>query len=197
MTMTNDEALLPCPWCGETMRLPPSVTEGSTFRWRKVDGCCGDGPEVRHDTMAEDQSAAEVESRAAAIAAWNERAPAIAALSAQADTKQAEPCPWVRQSSEGTAYCELAESGAKQAEPLSPWLQALATVNRLHNLGDAIYDVRRYASENDSEYTGSSWEHPDVLAYSAAVKVLNAALATLPAPPALHQLGAKVEVSDG
>lgn len=66
--------LLPCPWCGEELR-EASVSEGSTFRWRKVDGCCADGPEVRHNTMADDQAAAEVESRQKAIAAWNRRAP--------------------------------------------------------------------------------------------------------------------------
>jgi hypothetical protein len=71
--MTADVELLPCPWCGEKLA-SVSVSEGSTFRWRKVDGCCTDGPEVRHDTMADDQAAAEAESRAAAIAAWNRRA---------------------------------------------------------------------------------------------------------------------------
>ena len=65
--------LEPCPWCGEALA-SVSVSEGSTFRWRKVDGCCADGPEVRHDTMADDQVAAEVESRAKAITAWNTRA---------------------------------------------------------------------------------------------------------------------------
>lgn len=64
-------ALLPCPWCGG--QVVESVSEGSTFRWRKFDGCCADGPEVRHNTTADDQAAAEVESRAKAIAAWNER----------------------------------------------------------------------------------------------------------------------------
>jgi hypothetical protein len=70
----SGETLLPCPWCGARMERV-SVTEGSTFRWRKVDGCCTDGPEVRHDTLAADQAAAEVNSRALAIAAWNTRAP--------------------------------------------------------------------------------------------------------------------------
>ncbi|MBO9717474.1 MAG: hypothetical protein J7507_11880 [Pseudoxanthomonas sp.] len=68
------ERLLPCPWCGYELR-EVSVSEGSTFRWRKVDGCCTDGPEVRHDTMADDQAAAEAESRQRAIDAWNNRDP--------------------------------------------------------------------------------------------------------------------------
>lgn len=71
-------ALLPCPFCGEQLS-SVSVSEGSTFRWRKVDGCCTDGPEVRHDTMADDQVAAEAQSRADAIAAWNRRQPTASA----------------------------------------------------------------------------------------------------------------------
>lgn len=65
--------LLPCPWCGEAQSVV-RVSEGSTFRWRKVDGCCADGPEVRHDTMADDQAAAEADSHRRAIEAWNTRA---------------------------------------------------------------------------------------------------------------------------
>src|SRR5690606_2694625 len=68
-----DVELLPCPWCGEKLTTA-SVSEGSTFHWRKVDGCCTDGPEVRHNTMADDQKAAEEDSRLRAIAAWNTRA---------------------------------------------------------------------------------------------------------------------------
>lgn len=81
--MTEDlntlrEALEPCPWCGEPMA-HVVVIEGSTFRWRKVQGCCTDGPEVRHDTLAKDQKAAEADSRARAIATWNRRAPRLEA----------------------------------------------------------------------------------------------------------------------
>lgn len=65
--------LLPCPWCGDDLS-EASVSEGSTFRWRKVDGCCTDGPEVRHDTLADDQEEAERNSRQRAIGAWNTRA---------------------------------------------------------------------------------------------------------------------------
>ena len=86
-----------------------------------------------------------------------------AAPPAQADTKQAEPCPWVRQSSEGTAYCELAESGAKQAEPLRVTREQLSEAWRA---GLAATDK------------GCADWADEMLA-------------------ALHQLGAKVEVSDG
>ena len=72
--MSQDVKLLPCPWCGEELRVV-NVSEGSTFRWRKLDGCCADGPEVRIDTMADDQAKAEADARADAIRAWNERAP--------------------------------------------------------------------------------------------------------------------------
>ena len=72
--MSKDMKPLPCPWCGEELRAV-NVSEGSTFRWRKLDGCCADGPEVRIDTMADDQAKAEADARADAIKAWNERAP--------------------------------------------------------------------------------------------------------------------------
>jgi hypothetical protein len=65
--------LLPCPFCGG--KPVPAVVEGSTFRWRAVQGCCTNGPEVRHDTMAVDQEAAELDSERRAIEAWNRRTP--------------------------------------------------------------------------------------------------------------------------
>jgi hypothetical protein len=71
--MNADKELLPCPWCGQPLT-EANVVQGSTFRWRVVDGCCTEGPEVRHDTMAADQAAAEADSRARAIEAWNTRA---------------------------------------------------------------------------------------------------------------------------
>lgn len=71
-SLAQVQELKPCPWCGEKLT-SVSVSEGSTFRWRKVDGCCTDGPEVRHDTMADDQAAAEIDSTRRAIAAWNHR----------------------------------------------------------------------------------------------------------------------------
>lgn len=67
-----DAALLPCPFCGG--QVVASVSHGSTFRWRKFDGCCADGPEVRHDTLTNDQEAATADSRRRAIEAWNSRA---------------------------------------------------------------------------------------------------------------------------
>lgn len=74
--MTADRELLPCPWCGQPLE-DWKVVEGSTFRWRQVDGCCTPGPEVRHHTLAEDQEAAERQSTEDAITAWNTRADAI------------------------------------------------------------------------------------------------------------------------
>lgn len=72
--MSDETKLEPCPFCGG--EIPEAlVIEGSTFRWRRVAGCCVDGPEVRHDTMADDQEAAELGSKQRAIQAWNSRAP--------------------------------------------------------------------------------------------------------------------------
>lgn len=71
--MTAQTDLLPCPWCGNALN-EVVVNQGTTFRWRVVSGCCTDGPEVRHDTMASDQKAADADSRARAITAWNTRA---------------------------------------------------------------------------------------------------------------------------
>lgn len=73
LTKVMQQALEPCPFCGRELDTA-SVSQGSTFRWRKLDGCCVDGPEVRHDTMAQDQTAAENDSRSRAIKAWNTRA---------------------------------------------------------------------------------------------------------------------------
>lgn len=53
--------------------------------------------------------------------------------------------------------------------------KAIATIDRLHSLGDAIYDVRnRHGGDtvDGVPFTGSSWEHPIVGEYSDAVKVL-------------------------
>lgn len=90
--MTADVELLPCPWCGG--KIEGNVSEGSTFRWRKVDGCCTDGPEVRHNTTAPDQGIAEHESRIAAINAWNTRA-ATAAKDAEITHER-----WLREQAE-------------------------------------------------------------------------------------------------
>ena len=60
-----------CPFCGSTR---VDVHEGATFRWRVVECECGaTGPEVRHNTLADDQQAAEADSRRRAIEEWNRR----------------------------------------------------------------------------------------------------------------------------
>lgn len=53
-------------------------------------------------------------------------------------------------------------------------LAALVTLNRLHNLGDAVYDVRERADL--SNFAGSSWQHPDVVAYGEASAVVMRAI---------------------
>ena len=69
-------SVLPCPFCGDNK---PTVFEGSTFRWRVAvcNNCGAYAPEVRHDTLAEDQKQAGIESDAAAITAWNTRAATV------------------------------------------------------------------------------------------------------------------------
>lgn len=51
---------------------------------------------------------------------------------------------------------------------------ALRTINRLHDLGDAIYNVRDRVVENDPKFNGNSWDHPTVKEYSDAVQTLRA-----------------------
>lgn len=70
------DGVLPCPFCGDSK---PTVFEGSTFRWRVAvcNNCGAYAPEVRHDTLAEDQKQAGIESDAAAIVAWNTRAASV------------------------------------------------------------------------------------------------------------------------
>jgi hypothetical protein len=55
-------------------------------------------------------------------------------------------------------------------------LEAVRTVDELHNLDDAIYDVRarllEIEDEEGSTFEGSSWDHPRVLRYSEAVGVI-------------------------
>ena len=82
----------PCPWCGNTPS--PTVVEGSTFRWRQVRGCCTPGPEVRHDTMTDDQAAAEIESTQRALAAWDERAPLDTVLSQVQAERDRQDAKW-------------------------------------------------------------------------------------------------------
>ena len=55
-------------------------------------------------------------------------------------------------------------------------LAAVREVNRLHNLGDAIYDVRSRVDLSSLPAGFSSWDHVDVVAYSKAVDVINKAL---------------------
>ena len=55
-------------------------------------------------------------------------------------------------------------------------LAAVREVNRLNNLGDAIYDVRARVETSEIPVGGSTWDHPDVVAYSSAVEVINRAL---------------------
>lgn len=72
MAAADSRELKPCPFCGSKS---VDIREGSTFRWRIVvcTGCEATCGEIRHDTMADDQVKAEVETHARAIAEWNAR----------------------------------------------------------------------------------------------------------------------------
>lgn len=57
---------------------------------------------------------------------------------------------------------------------------ALKTINKLHPLGDAVYDVRASNGGDDvggEPFTGNSWEHPTVIAYGEACSVVERAIA--------------------
>lgn len=61
-------------------------------------------------------------------------------------------------------------------------LAAIRAVNQHHDLGDAVYEVRERHGSDDG-FTGDSWTHPTVIAYSKAVEDLRdmGALDPLPA----------------
>lgn len=63
---------------------------------------------------------------------------------------------------------EVAEALAK----LQRVTDAIRTIDKHHNLGDAIYDVRSRAVETMPDGPSNSWEHPNVTAYSAACEAL-------------------------
>ena len=73
INMTNPPNVLACPFCNH---VGIDIVEGSTFRWRLPEcGNCGATcGEVRHDTMADDQAQAEIETHHRCVEAWNTRA---------------------------------------------------------------------------------------------------------------------------
>ncbi len=81
---------------------------------------------------------------------------------------------------------DLGTSLARSIEAYVPpdLLQALLTIDRLQNFGDATYRVRDRAVENDPNFEGNSWDHPDVQAYSDAVQVVKSWLPTAKVEPA-------------
>ncbi len=50
-------------------------------------------------------------------------------------------------------------------------IKAIQIINKLHDLEDAVYDVRAALDFSDG-FQGNSWDHPRVIAYSDAVKIL-------------------------
>lgn len=49
---------------------------------------------------------------------------------------------------------------------------AIRIIHKHHNLADRTYDVRDFAARFMRDGDGTSWEHPFVLEYGAAVKTL-------------------------
>jgi hypothetical protein len=63
----------------------------------------------------------------------------------------------------------IGEDGSLRLERIEA---AIKTINKHHNLGDAVYAVRDKAAESMPDGDGSTWDHPDVKAYSDAVTAL-------------------------
>jgi hypothetical protein len=59
---------------------------------------------------------------------------------------------------------------------MTPELLAALKVLLKENLGDWIYDVRSRAGESGDGFTGNSWHHPRVKAFSDAVTVIEKAV---------------------
>ncbi len=58
------------------------------------------------------------------------------------------------------------------AGTIPPELQeAVDTLLRFH-IGDMVYDIRERADHSELKEGQSSWEHPDVIAWSKAVETL-------------------------
>lgn len=60
-------------------------------------------------------------------------------------------------------------------------LEALRVLLDVESIGDRVYDVREKAA-GDGTFTGNTWDHPRVQAFSAAVQKLEALRAALTPP---------------
>lgn len=78
-TDTQDRELLPCPFCGH---VGLDFSLGSTFRWLAYSCAgCGMGSETRVQTMGDGTPEQwDAQARADAVAEWNTRFSAAAAL---------------------------------------------------------------------------------------------------------------------
>lgn len=147
-----NEALLPCPWCGDPVE--GHVTEGTTFRWRKFTGCCTDGPEVRHDTMAADKDAAEIDSERRAIAAWNRRA----ALAAQSGAVEVPDfVEWLKSLQADSYSCSLLVRDALARLATPPRAAAPTEAKPAQDAVDA--EQIEAAAKVIAEHMDYPWEH--------------------------------------
>lgn len=59
---------------------------------------------------------------------------------------------------------------------LDELMQALGDLHSVHDLEDAVYDVRENIDWELEPFDGSSWDHPRVKKYSRAVETILQAL---------------------
>lgn len=79
---------------------------------------------------------------------------------------------WVEGQPVNPHAADLIRARAAVAELIA----AIKTVNELHPLGDAIYQVRESIDWTAEPFDGRSWDHPRVKRYSDAVETVKAAL---------------------
>lgn len=165
----NADELLPCPFCGGDVSSETEV--GSTFRWRRVAGCCTPGPEVRQDTTAKDAAAATMDAHNRAIAAWNTRPAArpqdgVAGLVAK----------W-------RADAELVSDFAASftIHRLCDELEALATQPPARDGGDAVAEV-------ESVLLAYGLRPPEVSTADAVRWAMQRLHARLPSVERLHEI---------
>jgi len=82
---------------------------------------------------------------------------------------------------DGLKYAKLQACGtpspAPNAEDVVTKLRDALLALKAQELGDYVYDVRSRASESGNGFEGNSWEHPDVLAFSAAIDGIESGIA--------------------
>jgi hypothetical protein len=68
-------------------------------------------------------------------------------------------------------YCHVCNYDELQSK-YNELRKAIKKIHGIHNLGDAIYDVRERVNDANDGHKGSTWDHPDVVAYNKAVETV-------------------------